>query len=443
MDVFSIEGGRRLLGPVIIDGSKNATLPILAATLAVEGPVRLRNVPRLHDVLTMGELLETLGVCIEIEASGELKIDSGELRTLTAPYELVRRMRASICVLGPLLARFRSARVPLPGGCHIGHRPIDLHLRGLAALGAELRIENGNVIATADRLRGAEICLLGQQGTTVTGTCNVMVAAALAAGNTVIRNAAREPEVADLARFLNSAGAEISGAGTSTIEIRGVESLHGTHHDLIPDRIEAATFAIAATVTRGDVMIERAPVEQMDAVLQTLSNIGADISSEPRGLRIRAGDCLKPTAITTSAFPGIPTDTQAQFTALLSTVTGESCVTETVFPERFRHVAELNRLGADIRVRGNTAVIHGVPRLSGAPLLASDLRASAALVLAALAAEGTSEIHGVDHLDRGYHAFEQKLRHLGAVIRRDTDSDSAHGLHPHLNSGSSAFRNSR
>ncbi len=419
--MFCIEGGYSLCGTVRAGGSKNASLPIMAASLAIIGEVILEQVPQLRDVQTMQQLLQAVGAAVEVGNDGRIFIDATEVKSSVAPYELVRQMRASVCVLGPLLARFGTARVSLPGGCNIGHRPIDLHLRGMTALGADIRLEGGYVIATVSQLRGADVDLCGPHGPTVTGTCNVMVAAALAKGRTVIRSAAQEPEVQDFACFLNAAGARISGAGTSIVEVDGVDHLHKVRHTVIPDRIEAATLALAAAITKGDVTIQNAPTRHMTSVMNALDRIGVSVDVTSDTLHVRGGAILRPADVTAEPYPGLPTDCQAQFMALLSTVTGESRITDCVFHERFMHAAELVRMGANIRVHGNTAILNGVSKLSGAPVMASDLRASAALVLAALAAEGRSEIRRVYHLDRGYHAFEQKLNQLGAKIQRVDD----------------------
>ena len=432
MDMFCVEGGHVLHGTVFVDGSKNASLPILAATLAIEGEVTLEQVPQLQDVATMGQLLQSIGAAVERLDDGSLRINTCAVKSSMAPYELVRQMRASVCVLGPLLARFGSARVSLPGGCNIGHRPIDLHLRGLAALGAEIRLEAGYIVAESSRLRGADLDLCGPHGPTVTGTCNIMIAASLAKGRTIIRSAAKEPEVQDFARFLTAAGARISGAGTSIVEIDGVDHLHEVRHTVIPDRIEAATLAIAAAITHGDVTIRNAPTTHMTCVLNALNLIGIPVDATHDTLHIRASSMPRPARLTAEPYPGLPTDCQAQFMALLSTIEGESLITDTVFPERFMHAAELVRLGADIRIQNNSAFIRGVARLSGASVMASDLRASAALVLAALAAEGHSEIRRVYHLDRGYHALEQKLNHLGAKIQRTHDGSPNIAPRPHI-----------
>ena len=418
MEMFCVQGGRALRGVVRVEGSKNASLPILAATLAVPGRVVLENIPQLQDVLTMRRLLLSMGAEIHESGPTSLAVDSSHVTVSIAPYELVRQMRAGVCVLGPLLARFGKARVSLPGGCNIGHRPIDIHLRGLAQLGAEIRLESGYIVAESSRLRGAEVDLRGVHGPTVTGTCNVLIAASLARGRSVLRSAAREPEVADLGRFLNAAGARITGLGTEVLEIDGVDELQPVRHRVIPDRIEAATLAIATAMTAGDVRIEDAPVEHLTAVIQVLQSIGVDVEVGASSLRIHGTARYRPVRLRAEPYPGLPTDVQAQLTALLCLVPGESRIADHVFPDRFMHAAELVRMGADIRVHGNAAYVCGVAQLSGAPVMASDLRASAALVLAAISAQGFSEIRRVYHLDRGYHAFERKLNSLGACIER-------------------------
>lgn len=401
-------------------GSKNATLPVLASALAVSGAVELQNVPRLHDVDTMLELLVSLGMQATQTAADIWILQPPEQMSLHADYRLVSRMRAGICVLGPLLSRFGGAVVALPGGCRIGHRPVDLHLRGLAALGAEIEIREGYIHArAAGGLRGAELKLSGPAGPTVTGTCNLLVACSLARGRSILHGAAREPEVEELARFLAAAGAQISGAGTSTIEISGVDELRPVCHRLPADRIEAATLAIAALITGGKVTIQHAPVQHMQSVLNLLSDCGGQLSQTDTGLQVCSADRLNSTSIVTQPYPGIPTDLQAQLMALMCLAEGTSHVTETIFPERFQHVPELIRLGAQIQRHGSTAIVDGVPELSGAPLLATDLRASAALVLAGLAARGTTEVHRISHLDRGYQQFDLKLRSLGARIDRE------------------------
>lgn len=432
MDMFCVEGGQTLRGTVRIDGSKNASLPIMAATLAIDDEVTLEQAPQLMDVATMRQLLQSIGADVKLAEDGTIGINARNVRSSEAPYELVRQMRASICVLGPLVGRFGIARVSLPGGCNIGHRPVDLHLRGLSALGADIRLEAGYIVAEASRLQGTEIDLCGPHGPTVTGTCNLIVAAALAKGRTIIRSAAQEPEVQDFAQFLNAAGARISGVGTSIVEIDGVEKLNGVRHVVIPDRIEAATFAIAAAITHGDVTITNAPTTHMTSVLNALNLIGVSVDATHDTLRVRAGSAHRPVRLKAEPYPGLPTDCQAQFIALLSTVGGESLVTDVVFPERFMHAAELVRMGANIRIQNNAAVIHGVTELSGAPVMASDLRASAALVLAALTANGRTEIRRVYHLDRGYRAFEEKLNQLGARILRTNEGSTNIVPRPHL-----------
>lgn len=422
MHLFEITGGRPLRGVTTVNGSKNAALPIMASALAMQGSATLHEIPALTDVRTMIRLLRSVGADVT-ESPGALSINADQVQKATAAYDLVRRMRASVCVLGPLLARYGYARVALPGGCHIGHRPIDLHLRGMSALGAVIRVQEGYVIAEAKRLRGADISLGGPQGSTVTGTCNVMVAAALASGRTIIRSAACEPEVCDLGRFLNAGGAKIEGLGSPLLEIDGVEQLTGVRHTVIPDRIEAATLAVAAAITGGEILIRNAPVGDLASVIAALSRIGVLIRPEAAGLRVSGTRPMSSVDLVALPYPGLPTDTQAQLTALLSLVPGTSMVTDRVFPDRFRHAGELIRMGADIRVNSGTAIIRGVSRLTGASVMASDLRASAALVLASLAAEGTSRIRRVYHLDRGYAAFEEKLNALGADIQRIPDSD--------------------
>jgi UDP-N-acetylglucosamine 1-carboxyvinyltransferase len=452
MDLFVVCGGKPLAGQITVGGSKNATLPIMAAALMIDGSVTLTGVPDLADVATLARVLESLGASINRRAgscptiSGGERVlslarktsltDTGGTITLTAvdesncvaDYDLVRRMRASICVLGPLLAKRGRAIVSLPGGCNIGDRPIDLHLRGLAALGADLRIERGYVVATGKRLRGADIDLAGPRGSTVTGTANLLAAATLARGRTILRNAAREPEITDLANFLVSAGATIAGIGTSTLEVQGVESLHSVAHCVIPDRIEAATLMIAAAITGGDLRLDRVPLNHLDSVTRALRSAGVSLEEvQPHAtpgvhsVQIRASGALRSVDVTTAPYPGFPTDLQAQWTALMTRAAGISYVREEVFPERFLHVPELARLGAEISRHGATAVVHGGRPLRGANVMASDLRASAALVLAALAAEGESVIRRIYHLDRGYERLDVKLAALGADVLRRPD----------------------
>lgn len=428
MDMFVVRGGKPLQGRVRVGGAKNAALPILAASLMADEPITLHDVPDLVDVRTLSQLLATLGVSSERQPDRSLRLEVTDPLPVVADYELVRRMRASICVLGPLLARRGKAMVSLPGGCNIGDRPIDLHLKGLKALGADIRIERGYVIATAKRLRGTRIFLGGSFGSTVTGTCNVMAAATLADGVTTIESAACEPEVVDYGRLLNAMGAKITGLGTPFLQIEGVSSLHGAEHHVIPDRIEAATLLMAGAMTRGNVIVENVCTDHLSAVLDKLNDVGvrievSDDSADPHRstLRVLPADRLLPTECSALPYPGLPTDVQAQFMALLSRADGISVVTDKVFPDRFMHVAELVRLGASIHREGQSAIINGTGRLHGACVMASDLRASAALVLAAIAAEGESVIRRIYHLDRGYEQLEERLNLLGADIRRVED----------------------
>ncbi len=422
MDRFIIHGGTALHGTVRVSGSKNAALPMMAASLVASGPLRLQHAPDLADVRTLAALLQTLGVQTQRDGHA-LTLECVDDRPCRAEYDLVRRMRASICVLGPLLAKRRQAIVSLPGGCNIGHRPIDLHLKGLRALGADIQIENGYVIAAASRLRGAAIHLGGDQGSTVTGTCNVMTAACLATGTTVIDAAACEPEVVDLGRLLIAMGAKIEGLGTAQLVIDGVEELTGAEHSVIPDRIEAATLMIAAAITGGDVTIQNVLPQQMTAVTELLREVGVSLEFTPNSCRVTVPRWLRPVACRALPYPGFPTDVQAQLTALLCLVPGQSVVTDKVFPSRFMHVSELLRMGADIRRDSDSAIITGVSALSGANVMASDLRASAALVLAALAAPSQTIIHRIYHLDRGYEQLEIKLQQLGAQVKRDSDDE--------------------
>jgi UDP-N-acetylglucosamine 1-carboxyvinyltransferase len=411
-----ISGGEPLNGDVWISGAKNAVLPILASTLLADEPVTIGNVPHLHDVTTTMELLGQMGVQLTIDERMRIHADPRPAKRYFAPYDLVKTMRASILVLGPLVARFGEADVSLPGGCAIGSRPVNLHIRGLQALGAEVTVENGYIKARANRLKGARIVM---DMVTVTGTENIMMAAALASGTTVIENAAQEPEVLDLANCINAMGGQISGAGTSTIVIDGVERLHGTHYDVLPDRIETGTFLVAGAITGGRVLAKRARPKTLDAVLQKLEEAGAEINTSEDSIEINMrGRRPKAVDITTAPYPAFPTDMQAQFTALNSVAEGVGTITENVFENRFMHVHELERLGADIRLEGNTAVIRGVDQMSGAPLMATDLRASACLVLAGLVAKGDTTVDRIYHIDRGYECIEEKLGALGARIRR-------------------------
>jgi UDP-N-acetylglucosamine 1-carboxyvinyltransferase len=421
MQKIVIEGGRPLRGEVKVSGSKNATLPLMAACLLAEGPCRLSGAPRLADVDILGRVLRELGMTVEREASGDLVLSVVDESKSTASYDLVRTMRASVCVLGPLLAKRGYARVSLPGGCVIGARPIDLHLRGLEALGARITVEHGYITAEAKRLRGARIYLGGSFGSSVLGTANIMMAAAMADGRTVIEHAACEPEIEDLARFLIRMGASIEGAGTHRLLIRGVRRMDGAEHTVIPDRIEAATFMAAAAATRGDVMVRGVRSEHLDAVLDRLRACGAGVQESDGAVRVQGGELLG-IEFTTLPYPGFPTDMQAQFMAMLSVAEGTSTITEKIYPERFMHAAELKRLGARVSVQGATAFIEGVKKLSGATVMASDLRASAALVIAGLVAEGETEVRRVYHLDRGYEDLTGRLAALGGSLRREEES---------------------
>ncbi|THD09756.1 UDP-N-acetylglucosamine 1-carboxyvinyltransferase [Metallibacterium scheffleri] len=411
-----ISGGSPLHGEVRVSGAKNAVLPILAATLLADGPVVIGNVPHLHDVTTTMELLGQMGVQLVVDERMRIHADPRGATNFYAPYDLVKTMRASILVLGPLVARFGQAEVSLPGGCAIGSRPVDQHLRGLEALGAEVAVENGYIKARAKRLRGARIAM---DVVTVTGTENIMMAAVLAQGTTIIDNAAQEPEVVDLAHCLNAMGAHIEGAGTSTLVIEGVERLHGAEYDVLPDRIETGTFLVAGAISGGKVLAKRARPNTLDAVLAKLEDAGADISTGADWISLDMhGQRPRAVNITTAPYPAFPTDMQAQFTALNCVAEGVGVITETVFENRFMHVQELQRLGADIRMEGNAVVIQGVPSMSGAPVMATDLRASASLVLAGLVAQGDTTVDRIYHIDRGYECIEEKLAGLGAHIRR-------------------------
>jgi UDP-N-acetylglucosamine 1-carboxyvinyltransferase len=411
-----INGGQPLEGDVWVSGAKNAVLPILASCLLADGPVTIGNVPHLHDVTTTMELLGQMGVELIIDERMKIHVDPRPARCYFAPYDLVKTMRASILVLGPLVARFGEAVVSLPGGCAIGSRPVDQHLKGLQALGAEVVVENGYVKARAKRLKGARI---NMDMVTVTGTENLMMAATLARGTTVIENAAQEPEVVDLAYCLNAMGAKIEGAGTTTLTIEGVERLAGTAYDVLPDRIETGTFLVAAAITGGKITAKRARPKTLDAVLGKLEDSGARIDTGDDWIKLdMRGRRPKAVNITTAPYPAFPTDMQAQFTALNCVAEGVGVITETVFENRFMHAHELQRLGADIQLEGNAAIIKGVPKMSGAPLMATDLRASASLVLAGLVAEGDTVVDRIYHIDRGYENIEEKLGALGARIRR-------------------------
>ena len=419
MDAIEIEGGIPLRGEVQVSGSKNATLPQIAAALLAPGKSVFRGVPDLADVRTLGRLQHHMGARVERLPSGALQVDTSEVDTPEAPYELVKTMRASVLVLGPLLARYGRARVSLPGGCAIGARPIDQHLKALQQLGARIELAHGYVEARAERLRGGKVVF---DLPTVTGTENLLMAAALAEGETVLENCAREPEVVALADMLTAMGARLQGAGTSVIRVQGVDTLRPVSVDALPDRIEAGTLLAAALITSGDVLVKGARAADLDAALAKMRESGAVISVEPGGLRVKGPPRPEAVDFITAPFPGFPTDLQAQLMACLSVANGASRVVETVFENRFMHVQELSRMGAEIAIDGHTAVVRGVPRLSGAPVMATDLRASASLVLAGLRAEGKTVVQRVYHLDRGYEGLEAKLAGLGASIRRVKDA---------------------
>lgn len=420
MDSLLIKGGVPLNGEVAISGSKNAVLPIMAATLLTKSPCVIRRVPNLSDVKFMSQILLWLGADVRQEGD-TLKVQARKIKG-AGDYNLIRKMRGSICIMGPLLGRLRKATVSLPGGCVIGARPINLHLKGFAALGAKVTIESGYVQATAKRLVGTSVFLGGRAGSTVLGTANLMMAAALAEGVTVIESAACEPEVVDLANFLTAMGARISGAGSPTITITGVPELHGAEHEVIPDRVEAATYAIAGAVTHGDVTLRGARADHLGAVLDKLHEAGVLVERNGTGIRVRRKGHLKPVDITTLPYSGFPTDVQAQMMALMTLTPGISIITERIFESRFMHVSELARLGADIEIEGPSAIVKGGKPLSGAPVMASDLRASAALVIAGLAARGTTQVNRVYHIDRGYENIDGKLRQLGARVERAEES---------------------
>jgi UDP-N-acetylglucosamine 1-carboxyvinyltransferase len=418
MDKLIVEGPVRLSGDVSIDGSKNAALPIMAACLLADGKSFIKGVPELSDVFTMCKILRAFGLKVRF-ANGDIEIDPAGYKGNTAAYSYVSTMRASICVLGPLIAKQRYAKVSLPGGCIIGPRPINIHIKGLKALGADIEIEHGYVIAKAKNLRGRSLYLGGPFGSSVLATANVMMAATLAKGKTIIEYAACEPEIVDLAEFLIKMGAKIKGHNTHTIEIEGVESLSGATHRIIPDRIEAGTYMIAACATKGDVTIKEAHIRHLNALVDKLVEAGAIINEKSNGdIRVRAGRRFKSTDITTLSYPGFPTDLQAQIMALTCVSNGISIITEKIYPERFIHVGELNRMGAHVILEGESAIIHGVKMLSGAEVMASDLRASAALVIGAMIARGKTVISRIYHLDRGYKNMEKKLMMLGAKIQR-------------------------
>ncbi len=420
MEKLVIEGGRPLKGEVRISGSKNAALPILAATLLTEEACVIRNVPDLRDTSTMVRLLRSLGKAVTFDG-GTVRVAAGDRRAVVADYDLVSTMRGSFCVLGPLVARWREARVSLPGGCVIGIRPVDLHLKGLKSLGISLSIDNGYVKARAPRLKGGCVYLGGVFGPSVLATANILMAAVLAEGETVIESAACEPEVTALAEFLKKMGADIRGHGSPRITVRGRRRLRGAEYRIGPDRIEAGTYILLAAASKTTITLRPVVPSHLLMVFDKLTEMGVRFRQEGDRLRVSCRRDLSATSLTTYPYPGFPTDLQAQFTAVLARTPGVSLITDKVFPDRFMHIAELNRMGASIRRDGNTAIIEGVPRLHGAPVMASDLRASAALVIAGLTAEGRTEIHRLYHLDRGYERLDEKLRGLGASVRREPE----------------------
>jgi len=419
MNKLLIQGGVTLDGEVRISGAKNAVLPILAATMLAKGKSNIQNVPHLQDVTTTMALLGSMGVTVVLDETMSIEVDASTLDTQVAPYELVSTMRSSILVLGPLLARYGYAEVSLPGGCAIGSRPVNIHIKGMQEMGADIEVKNGYIIAKADRLKGARIVM---DMVTVTGTENLMMAATLADGVTILENAAREPEVVDLANFLIKMGAKISGAGTDSITIEGVESLEGTSYKVVPDRIETGTFLVAAAITGGRVKVKDTEPTLLDAVLDKLREAGAEITSGDDWIELNMhGKRPKAVSVRTAPYPAFPTDMQAQFTALNVVAEGTATIVETVFENRFMHVQELQRMGANIEVEGNTAIVRGVDKLYGAPIMATDLRASASLILAGLVAQTETEVRRIYHIDRGYELIEEKLSYLGATIRRVTE----------------------
>ena len=424
MDSFVIEGGSRLRGTLRIAGSKNAALPVMAAALLASGKSVIADVPNLQDIRSQIELLKLLGCRVERQPDGKLEIEVIDETSSHAPYDVVRKMRASICVLGPLLAKRGHVRVSMPGGCAIGDRPVDIHLRGLKALGANIELEGGDIIAHANKLHGAEVFLGGNFGSTVLGTANVMSAATLAEGQTIIECAACEPEIVDLANYLNVMGAKITGQGTPRITVDGVAALHGAEHRIIPDRIEAGTFMVAAAMSNGELNLDNVRIDHLMAAVDKLRSIGVIVEKSGSGVTVASARRLEAAIITTQPYPGFPTDLQAQFMALLAVANGNSIVSEKIFPDRFMHVAELTRLGGRMHREGATVIIEGEQQLIGAPVMASDLRASAALVLAGLAARGTTTINRVYHIDRGYEKIEERLNSLGAKIRRVDQSEA-------------------
>ena len=419
MDKLIITGGKPLNGEIRISGAKNAALPIIVSTLLSDEPVLIRNIPHLHDITTTMELLGRMGVSLTMNEKMDVEVNPTTITSYIAPYELVKTMRASILVLGPLLARFGEAEVSLPGGCAIGARPVNLHIHGLELMGADISVENGYIKAKCKRLKGAKIVL---DVVTVTGTENLMMAACLADGTTILENAAREPEVVDLANCLNAMGAKVSGAGTGTITIEGVERMHGATYDILPDRIETGTYLVAAAVTGGSVKLKDTDPTLLDAVISKLEEAGAEIETGEDWISLdMKGKRAKGIDITTAPYPAFPTDMQAQFSILNAVAEGSSSITETIFENRFMHVQELKRMGADVEVNGNTALIRGVEKLKSAPVMATDLRASASLVIAGLVADGDTVVERIYHIDRGYECIEEKLQQLGATIRRVPD----------------------
>lgn len=421
LDIFKIDGPVRLCGRISVSGSKNAALPIIAAAILAPGESLLKSVPRLSDITVLGQLLEAMGCKVRRDDNGDLRIDSTVIDNPFGDYEIVRKMRASICVLGPLLARVGRAEVSMPGGCAIGNRPVNIHLEGLRKLGARIHLKNGYIIAEAGGgLKGANIFLGGPFGSSVLATANILMAAVTAKGRTIIESAACEPEISDLANCLKKMGAKIKGIGSPHLEIKGVKRLKPVEYTVIPDRIEAGTFMAAAAITKGELTIRNCRIEHLMAVVDVLRNIGIEVESANDGCVVAYNGQIKPADITTFPYPGFPTDLQAQLTALLTLADGNSIITEKVFPDRFMHIAELNRMSADLRKEGPNVIIAGVEKLIAAPVMASDLRASAALVLAGMTAQGCTIVNRVYHIDRGYEKIEEKLNSVGAKIRRQS-----------------------
>lgn len=417
MDKIIVSGGNRLEGKLTISGAKNAVLPIIVGSLLSTGKCKIQDVPQLADVRTICEVLEMLGAKVDFQGN-ILNIDSSEITNYEAPYEYVRKMRASVLIMGPLLARLGKVKISMPGGCAIGTRPIDLHLKGLEALGARVSMDHGNIEARAEKLKGTKIYL---DFPSVGATENIMMAATMAEGQTIIENAAEEPEIVDLANFLNSMGAKVKGAGTSVIRIEGVDSLGGTNHTIIPDRIEAGSYLVAGAITGGDLFLENVIIDHLKPIIAKLQECGVQVYEENNGLRVIGTEDYKAVDVKTLPYPGFPTDMQAQFMALMAVANGTSLITETVFENRFMHADELKRMGADIKIEGRSAVIEGVKQITGCPVKATDLRAGAALILAGLVADGDTEISGVHHIDRGYENIVGKLKTVGAKITRVRD----------------------